>query len=93
MCYNLNLNLPLYKSGDEEMNEKIFARTETFFSNGGQELQVAALSTEVLHDAVQNPDKYPDLMVRIAGFNSYFTRLSPVEQQEIIERSKLCQTI
>jgi len=65
----------------------IRALTETFFSKGGQELQINCLDPEALRDAQQHPDRHPDLVVRFAGFSGRFVDMSQVEQDEIIARA------
>lgn len=62
--------------------------TDVFLETGGQEIQINALSEEMLLDAIEHPEKYPYLIVRIAGFNGYFTKLSDTEQREMINRAK-----
>jgi formate C-acetyltransferase len=39
-------------------------------------------------DAQKNPEKYRDLVVRVAGYCAYFTDLSPSQQAEIIARTE-----
>ena len=88
--YNFNITFPLVKSEGDMVTRKIKTMVDVFFSNGGQEYQISALDESVLLDALEHPEKYPHLMVRIAGFNGYFTQLSEVEQWEMIERARAC---
>jgi formate C-acetyltransferase len=94
--YNLNLTLPAMAmvdgTGTIETHAKIQAMVEAFFAGGGQELQVAALSAGRLREARAHPERHPDLMVRIAGFNAFYTRLAPGEQEEILRRAEMCGT-
>ncbi len=46
-------------------------------------------STETLRAAMEDPESYRSLIVRVAGYSAYFTELSPQLQQEIIDRSEL----
>ena len=46
------------------------------------------LSDATLEDALVHPEDHADLLVRIGGYSDYFTRLSPVLQQEIIDRTE-----
>ena len=39
-------------------------------------------------DAVKNPEKYPELLVRVSGYTAYFTDLNPQMQKEIIDRTE-----
>ena len=52
-----------------------------------QSLQLNCTSKEELLDAQKNPEKYPDLIVRVTGFSAKFTSLSPEWQNEVITRN------
>ncbi|HPU86993.1 MAG TPA: pyruvate formate lyase family protein [Spirochaetota bacterium] len=59
----------------------------TFFKKGGMQFQPNVLNREILLDAYNNPEKYPFLLVRIAGYCAYFTQLSDELKKEIINRT------
>ena len=61
---------------------------ETFLRRGGFEIQVNVVSADVLRDAQEHPENYPDLLVRVAGYSDYFVHLNPNMQAEIIERTE-----
>ncbi|MBQ6678694.1 MAG: hypothetical protein IJM76_01610 [Lachnospiraceae bacterium] len=61
--------------------------TDTFMRLGGQELQVNVVDNSVLYDAQAHPENYQDLVVRVAGYSAYFTRLNKAVQDEIISRN------
>jgi len=84
--YNLNLTLPGPMMARPELREKIKAMADAFFADGGQELQLGCLDSATLKDARAHPEKHRDLIVRVAGFNALFVKLSPVEQDELIRR-------
>lgn len=52
-----------------------------------QSLQLNCTTKEQLLDAQKNPEKYPDLIVRVCGFSAKFTALSPEWQQEVLSRN------
>lgn len=85
---NLNLTLPSATWNKPEMLDNLHALVETFFAQGGQELQIASLNADVLRDAQAHPERHGDLIVRIAGFNARFVDLAPVEQEEMIRRAE-----
>lgn len=60
---------------------------KTFFQNGGMQFQPNVISREMLLDAYKNPDKYPYLLVRIAGYCAYFNHLSDDLKKIIINRT------
>ena len=63
------------------------ALTEGYFRQGGMQLQVTCVSKEELLDAEKNPEKYPNLIVRIGGYSEYFSRLSPELRRSVVERT------
>ncbi len=62
---------------------------ETFLKLGGFEAQVNVVGADTLRDAQAHPERYRDLVVRIAGYSDYFVGLSPEMQAEVIARSEL----
>lgn len=86
--YNMNLTLPRAIWEDALLNNVLVSMVDGFFSGGGQELQIASLSAERLHDAQIHPERHSDLMVRVAGFNARFIDLSRLEQDEVIRRAE-----
>jgi formate C-acetyltransferase len=83
-----NLNLTLGPGSDAKTVDSVLALTDVFFAQGGQELQIAALDAWTLLKAREHPEQYPGLLVRIAGFNALFGRLSRCEQDELIARAQ-----
>jgi len=81
-----NLNLTFSKSNVSV--DALLSLIETFFQWGGQELQINCLDATTLRDAIENPEKYKDLVVRVAGFSTRFIDLSFSEQQELIQRAE-----
>ena len=67
------------------MNFVNFLRT--FASTGGDVIQFNMVSNEMLLDAQKHPEKYRDLLVRVATYSAYFVDLDPMAQQEIIDRT------
>ncbi|MBO5813304.1 MAG: pyruvate formate lyase family protein [Alistipes sp.] len=69
---------------------------KTYFERGGCHIMVTVVDSGVLEDAVEHPEKYPNLIVRVAGFSAVFVDLSPEIQQELLsrvlydERKSLC---
>ena len=59
---------------------------KTYFEKGGCHIMVTVVDSGVLEDAVEHPEKYPDLIVRVAGFSAVFVDLSPEIQQELLSR-------
>jgi formate C-acetyltransferase len=62
---------------------------KTYQEKGGYHIQFNVVSSETLRDAQQNPEKYQDLLVRVAGYSAYFTSLSAEVQDNIIRRAEI----
>lgn len=60
---------------------------KTFLTKGGMQFQPNIISREILIDAYNNPEKYKYLMVRVAGYCSYFNELSDDLKKVIINRT------
>lgn len=68
--------------------KKILSLIKVYFQRGGQEIQINATSREVLKDAMKNPEKYQNLVVRVSGFSDYYVRLSKDVQLDILSRTQ-----
>ncbi len=61
---------------------------KTYFDEGGSHIQFNCVSRETLVDAQEHPDNHKELVVRVAGFSAYFTRLDKGVQNEIVKRTE-----
>ncbi len=66
----------------------LIALVKYYFEKGGLELQFNVVDRETLIDAQKNPEKYPNLIVRVSGFSGYFINLEKTLQDEIIRRTE-----
>lgn len=79
---------PQYLTGH---NAEVFAAyLKTFGDLGIHHVQFTSIGRDTLLDAQQNPDKYPTLQVRVAGFAAYFIDLDKNLQESIIARTPQC---
>jgi formate C-acetyltransferase len=71
---------------DPEHRAKFKAFLRGYAENGGTALQVNMLDPEMLRDAQRHPQDYTHLLVRITGYNAYFTSIGKELQNEVIAR-------
>ncbi len=73
---------------DEESYEKLTALIRSYFSLDGHHIQFNVVNADTLRDAQKNPERYRDLIVRVAGYSDYFNDLGEDLQNEIIRRTE-----
>jgi trans-4-hydroxy-L-proline dehydratase len=71
---------------DPEHRAKFKAFLRSYAENGGSALQINMIDADILRDAQKNPDAYKHLLVRVTGYNAYFTSIGRELQNEIIAR-------
>lgn len=71
---------------DAEHREKFKGFLRGYCENGGTALQINVVDAETLRDAQRAPDDYRNLLVRVTGYNAYFTSIGRELQDEIIAR-------
>jgi formate C-acetyltransferase len=71
---------------DEEHRTKFKAFLRSYTENGGSALQINMIDADILRDAQKNPEDYRHLLVRVTGYNAYFTAIGRELQNEIIAR-------
>ena len=71
-----------------ERREKLLQLIKVYFSRGGQEIQINATSTEILKDAMDHPENYASLTVRVSGFSALYTTLDRAVQEDILSRTQ-----
>ncbi len=68
-------------------SDKIKMLLETFYENNGVQTNLSSIGKDDLEQAMIDPEKYSNLIVRIGGFSARFIELSPIIQNEILLRT------
>ena len=84
---HMNMKFPPDQLKTRKGRDNVLSLVKTYFDNDGYHIQFNVLDTTILRDAQKHPENYRDLVVRVAGFSAFFTKLAPGVQEEVIART------
>jgi pyruvate formate-lyase/glycerol dehydratase family glycyl radical enzyme len=84
----LNQKFTPHLLADEDGIDKLAHLIRSYFKLNGHHLQLNVVSADTLREAQKYPEKYRDLIVRVAGYSDYFVDVAADLQDEIIKRTE-----
>ena len=77
----------LGKTMDTKIENLVSMMDGYFTPQGGQHLNVNVFDKALLEDAMENPEKYPQLTIRVSGYAVNFVRLTREQQLDVLSRT------
>ncbi len=82
------INMKLHMGEDENRFRNLVSLVRACFKIGGIQLQFNTVDRETLRKAMECPEEYRDLVVRVSGFSAQFIGLAPAVQEDILSRTE-----
>jgi formate C-acetyltransferase len=85
LVVNMRLDKKMLEGAEDRAKTQALLRT--YFALGNMQVQINVIDQETLKAAIVDPESYRDLVVRVAGYSEYWSRLAPELRQTVLERT------
>jgi len=87
ISYTFSISPKALGKSDEAKITNLITMLDGFFSKNGHHINVNVFDRDLLLDAMEHPEKYPQLTIRVSGYAVHFTKLTREQQLDVINRT------
>ena len=87
ISYTVTVTPDITKLKEDEGLGQVVKAFDRYFGQGGYHMNLNVLNRATLEDAMEHPEKYPQLTIRVSGYAVNFVRLTREQQLEVLHRT------
>ena len=87
ISYTFSITPGTLGKSDDEKVDNLVNMLDGYFAQTGHHINVNVFDRSLLEDAMEHPEKYPQLTIRVSGYAVHFTKLTREQQLDVIHRT------